>query len=179
MAQVPPRSPSASVSEEMEGTEVQKGRAEMGDSRHAIIMELAAAYQRSEFRKKALDYEVPTNAHGARAFKNMSGEFYITPVHNQIWVITKRCFIHKLREPIATMTQAFNAILMPLLFGSVYWQLDLSQQSSFDRVSAIALIVLMLSFFPFDILMLFPLERSIFNREQSSGMYRPISFFIG
>lgn len=77
------------------------------------------------------------------------------------------------------MTQAFNAIICPLLFGSVYWQLDLSQQSSFDRISAIALLVLMLAFFPFDILMLFPKERDIFNREQASGMYRPISFFIG
>jgi len=149
------------------------------DSRHEIIMKLATAYQESEYRKVALDYSVPTASHGDRVFNSITTQFYITPIYNQIWIITKRSFIHKWREPIATMTQAFNAIAMPLLFGSVYWQLDLSQQSSFDRISAIALIVLMLSFFPFDILMLFPLERSIFNREQASGMYRPISFFIG
>merc|ERR1711933_75903 len=98
---------------------------------------------------------------------------------NQMWVVTQRTFVHKWREPMATMTQAFNALLMPLLFGSVYWQMDLTAQSMYDRVSAIALIVLMLSFFHFDICMLFPLERDIFNREQASGMYRPISFFVG
>jgi len=159
--------------------EEEKQEAKGMDSRHEIIMKLAKAYQESEFRAKALDYEVPTTAHGSRAFNTIAKDFYITSIWNQIWVITKRSFIHKWREPIATMTQAFNAILMPLLFGSVYWQLDLSQQSSYDRVSAIALIILMLGFFPFDILMLFPLERTIFNREQASGMYRPISFFIG
>merc|ERR1719384_1615526 len=57
--------------------------------------------------------------------------------------------------------------------------MDLTAQSMYDRVSAIALVVLMLSFFHFDICMLFPLERDIFNREQASGMYRPISFFVG
>eukprot|EP01084_Bolivina_argentea_P270777 460508_1 len=149
------------------------------DSRHEIIMKLAKYYQESEFAKKALNYSVPSSSHGTNIFNRITKQFYITPIYNQIWVITKRSFVHKWREPIATMTQAFNAIAMPLLFGSVYWQLDLSQQSSYDRISAIALIVLMLSFFPFDILMLFPLEREIFNREQASGMYRPISFFIG
>eukprot|EP01084_Bolivina_argentea_P128591 227278_1 len=149
------------------------------DSRHEIIMKLATAYQESEYRKVALDYEVPTGSHGDIIFKSIANQFYITPIYNQIFVITHRSFIHKWREPIATMTQAFNSILMPLLFGSIYWQLDLSYQSAFDRISAIALIVLMLSFLPFDILMLFPLERSIFNREQASGMYRPVSFFVG
>lgn len=77
------------------------------------------------------------------------------------------------------MTQAFNSILMPIIFGSVYFQIDLSQESAFDRISAISLTVLMQAFMAFDILMLFPTERSIFNREQSSGMYRPISFYLG
>ena len=77
------------------------------------------------------------------------------------------------------MTQGFNALLLPLLFGTVYWQIDLTVQSMYDRVAAIALMVLCLSFFHFDICMLFPLERDIFNREQTAGMYRPISFFVG
>eukprot|EP00485_Elphidium_margaritaceum_P002163 CAMPEP_0202704864 /NCGR_PEP_ID=MMETSP1385-20130828/17477_1 /ASSEMBLY_ACC=CAM_ASM_000861 /TAXON_ID=933848 /ORGANISM="Elphidium margaritaceum" /LENGTH=624 /DNA_ID=CAMNT_0049362977 /DNA_START=63 /DNA_END=1934 /DNA_ORIENTATION=+ len=149
------------------------------DSRDAIVTKLANAYKASELSKQALAYEVSTSAHGDQMFASISSEFYITPMYNQIIVITKRSFLHKWREPIATMTQAFNSIVMPLLFGSVYWQLDLSQQSAYDRISAIALLVLTLSFLPFDVLMLFPLERTIFNREQASGMYRPISFFVG
>eukprot|EP01083_Nonionella_stella_P220432 788644_1 len=117
------------------------------DSRHEIIMKLAKAYEASEFRKVALDCKVPEELHGDKIFDTNSDTFYITSTWNQISVVTQRTFIHKWREPIATMTQAFNAVFMPLLFGSVYWNLDLSQQSSYDRISAVSLIVLMLSFF--------------------------------
>eukprot|EP01084_Bolivina_argentea_P263826 446696_1 len=151
----------------------------IGDQRDKIIMQLSAAYQASEYRKAATQMTVPSHLHGDIIFKTIASEFYITPVFNQITVVSHRSFIHKFREPIATMTQAFNAIIMPLLFGSIYWQLDLSTQSAFDRISAIALMVLTISFFPMDVLMLFPLERDIFNREQAAGMYRPFSFFVG
>ena len=121
------------------------------DSRHEIIMKLAEAYQQSKYRNAALDYKVPSELRGDIIFNQMSHRFYITSIWNQILVISHRSFIHKWREPIATVTQAFNAILMPLLFGSVYWDLDLSQQGAYDRLSAISLIVLMLAFFAMDI----------------------------
>eukprot|EP01084_Bolivina_argentea_P270776 460506_1 len=149
------------------------------DMRDEIISKLAYAYHESEYRKVALDYIVPNECDGNIVFQSITNAFYITPIYNQIFVVAHRSFIHKWREPIATMTQAFNAILMPLIFGSVYWQIDLTIQSSFDRISAIALVILMLAFLPFDVLMLFPVERAIFNREQAAGMYRPISFFLG
>jgi len=149
------------------------------DSRNEIIKKLATAYQASEYRANALDYSVPEDKRGDIVFGSISNAFYITSMWNQIAVVAHRSFIFKLREPIATATQAFNAILMPVLFGSVYFGLDLTQQGSYDRISAISLVVLILAFFAMDILMLFPTERNIFNREQASGMYRPISFFIG
>ena len=68
---------------------------------------------------------------------------------------------------------------MPLLFGSIYWQIDLTQNSVWDRIAGISLLIIMLSFFAFDIIMLFPLERDIFNRENASGMYRPSMFYFG
>ena len=152
---------------------------EESDSRFVIIKKLATAYQASEYREKALDCSVPDEKRGDIIFGAISNAFYITSIWNQIGVIAHRSFIFKWREPIATMTQAFNSLLMPILFGSVYFGLDLTQQGAYDRISAIALVVLILAFFAIDILMLFPTERDIFNREQASGMYRPISFFIG
>ena len=150
-----------------------------GKTREEIIEDLANKYKKSEYAKDALRVEIPSDMEGDRVFNEISKDFYITPTTNQIWVIFVRSFVHKLREPIAFMTQAFNAIFLPFVFGSVYWQIDLSQQSAYDRISAIALIVLCQAFFPFDIIMLFPSERQICNREQSSGMYRSISFYIG
>jgi len=149
------------------------------DSRNEIVQKLATNYQSSEYRERALDCKVPDEKHGDTVFGAISSTFYITSTWNQIWVIAHRSFIFKWREPIATATQAFNALLMPTLFGSVYFGLDLTQQGAYDRISAISLVVLVLAFFAIDILMLFPTERDIFNREQASGMYRPISFFIG
>ena len=57
--------------------------------------------------------------------------------------------LHKLREPIAFMTQAFTAVVVPLIFGSIYFQIDLSQKASLDRLSAISILVLMIAFFAF------------------------------
>ena len=72
-------------------------KSEKVDSRHEIIMKLAAAYQESEYRQRALDYEVPTTSHGDRVFNTIAKEFYITPIYNQVWIITLRSFIFKWR----------------------------------------------------------------------------------
>ena len=121
-------------------------------NRDEIVQLLAEAYQTSDLRKQALEFQIPENENGDKVFASISKEFYITPWYNQFRVIFVRSFLHKFREPIALMTQAFTAIVVPLIFGSMYWQMDLSQQASLDRLSAIALLVLMLTFFAFDIL---------------------------
>jgi len=147
--------------------------------RDEIIDELSKKYLESSLHANALNVNIPNEHDGHKIFDKIASDFYITSFANQVYVLFKRTFLHKLREPIATMTQIFNAIFMPVVFGSVYWDIDLSQQSAYDRISAISLAALMLAFMAFDILMLFPTERSIFNREQAAGMYRPISFYLG
>ena len=81
------------------GNEEEKKTEDGGDSdsRTAVIMKLAKAYQESEYRKQALDYEVPASKNGEVIFNKMATQFYITPWYNQMWVITKRTFMHKLR----------------------------------------------------------------------------------
>jgi len=63
--------------------------------------------------------------------------------------------------------------------GAIYWQLNLGQSGATDRLSAISFFVLLQSFLAFDILLLFPIERSIYLREQESGAYRTSAFYIG
>ena len=66
-----------------------------------------------------------------------------------------------------------------MLPGLVFWQIDLTTQSIFDRIPAIAMTGGFMVFFRYDIIELFARERAIFNREHTAGLYRPISFFVG
>ena len=66
------------------------------DSRHEIIMQLATAYQESEYRKVALDYEIPTSAHGDRIFGSITTQFYIHQFIIKYGLLRKK-FIHKWR----------------------------------------------------------------------------------
>tara|TARA_B110000093_G_scaffold176713_1_gene212572 strand:- start:769 stop:1983 length:1215 start_codon:yes stop_codon:yes gene_type:complete len=82
-----------------------------------------------------------------------------------------RTSVYKLREPSALMTQAVNSVLVPLIVGSIYFNLPLTVSGANDRLSAISLIVLMQSFMAFDQLLLFPKERGLFLHESNGGMY--------
>ena len=126
---------------------------EITENRDEIIHKLVVAYKESEYREKALNFSVPSEDDGRKIFATIAKDFYITPLYNQIMVVLVRSFLHKFREPIALMTQAFNALVIPLLFGSVYWQIDLTQESAFDRIAGLSLLILMLSFFTFDVIM--------------------------
>ena len=122
-------------------------------SRDEIIEHLTQEYQNSSYRMKALEFSIPDDENGEIIFEQLAKDFYITGWFNQFKVVLIRSFLHKAREPIALMTQVFNSLVIPLIFGSMYWQIDDSQQSSLDRVSAISLVVIMLSFFAYDILL--------------------------
>lgn len=82
-----------------------------------------------------------------------------------------RTSVYKLREPSALATQAVNSVLVPLIVGSIYFNLPLTVSGANDRLSAISLIVLMQSFMAFDQLLLFPKERGLYLHESNGGMY--------
>ncbi len=79
--------------------------------------------------------------------------------------------MYTIREPSALATQAVNSVLVPLIVGSIYFDLPLTVSGANDRLSAISLIVLMQSFMAFDQLLLFPKERGLFLHESNGGMY--------
>lgn len=58
-------------------------------------------------------------------------------------------------------------------------QLNDSQDAVQSRLAALTLLVLMQSFMCYDILLLFPLERAVYLREQGSGLYVTSSFYLG
>jgi ATP-binding cassette subfamily G (WHITE) protein 2 len=77
------------------------------------------------------------------------------------------------------MTQISTAILLSLLVGSIYWRIGLSQEAIRDRFASLAFLITLLSFTAYDIVLLFHLERAIYLREHSLGLYSTSSFFVG
>ena len=96
----------------------------------------------------------------------------------QFRVLWTRTLLYKLREPASIITQASNAIVMPLLIGGVYWHIPRSQAGLADRLAGASFIVLMQSFMAQDQILLFPKERSVYLRDHASGLHSTSSFFV-
>lgn len=100
----------------------------------------------------------------------------------QFIVLLHRTFLVKLREPVATVTQLSMAIIMGLLFGGIYFDVydraDSLTLSVLDAQMAISMTVVMIAFLPFDTLLTFPKERTIFLREMNANLYTTTSFYL-
>ena len=109
----------------------------------------------------------------SRAFgqSNFRGRSNLATWCTRFGALFSRTYVYKLREPSAVATQAVNSVLMPLIIGSIFFDLPLTVSGANDRLSAISLIVLMQSFAAFDQLLLFPKERGLFLHESNGGMY--------
>merc|ERR1711871_471305 len=67
-------------------------------------------------------------------------------------------------------------ISVGLLMGSIYFNLNPGDVR--NRVAGMSMYIAFVSFMTFDILMLWPAERSIYLRDQISGMYCTSAFYI-
>eukprot|EP00759_Apiculatamorpha_spiralis_P028833 PhF_6_TR31356/c0_g1_i1/m.45883/K05681/ABCG2, CD338; ATP-binding cassette, subfamily G (WHITE), member 2 len=97
----------------------------------------------------------------------------------QVWIISKRAFLNKLRDPVATVVSIVVAIMFALVVGSIYWQLGHDQQSIQDRLGVLFFLAMNGAFSNLGSLALFLFDRSIYVREHANGMYRPSSYFLG
>jgi len=155
--------------------DVQKAN-EIGDAdinRQIVIEKLSVQFLNSVYFEDCLGLQIETDI-------SISGveTGYRTSICNQLWVLTKRNFMYKLREPMAVGTQLFNDTAMPLVIGAIYWHLGLVQTSIGDRMSFLSLAVLMQSFAAFDVILLFPKERELYLREQKAGLYRTSAYIL-
>lgn len=98
---------------------------------------------------------------------------------NQFSVVFRRSFFYKLREPAAVLTQFFNSVFLAIIIGFIYFQMGTDQASATDRVAAISFVVMCQSFLAIDLIVLFPVERAVYLRDQASGLYVTSSFYMG
>jgi len=142
-------------------------------SRNTIVNKLAEKFTRSAYFERCLGTTV-----GSGVNFSVVDSGYGTSFMNQVWVLTRRNFMFKLREPVAVGTQVFNDTVMPLIIGAIYFNLGLVQTSISDRMSYISLAVLMQAFAAFDCILLFPSERKVYLREQKAGLYRTSAYVL-
>merc|ERR1711871_973194 len=87
-----------------------------------------------------------------------------------------RTFRLKFRDPMSFWTVIGGMISVGLLMGSIYFNLEPGDVR--NRVAGMSMYIAFVSFMTFDILMLWPAERSIYLRDQISGMYCTSAFYI-
>jgi len=143
------------------------------DERSAIVKQLAEKFTQSHYYERCLE----SKDEAGNGFPDVGGG-YNTSFLNQVWVLTRRNFMFKLREPVAVGTQIFNDTVMPLIIGGIYFNLGFVQTSISDRMSFISLAVLMQAFTAFDCILLFPSERKVYIREQKAGLYRTSAYIL-
>jgi len=83
--------------------------------RNLVVEDLASRFRNSKYFHECLG---PMMAEDLSLSGAQSG--YRTSVFNQFWVLLKRNFMFKLREPLAFGTQLFNDTAMPLIIGLLY-----------------------------------------------------------
>eukprot|EP00164_Ancoracysta_twista_P001239 GFYU01001625.1.p1 GENE.GFYU01001625.1~~GFYU01001625.1.p1 ORF type:complete len:684 (+),score=198.94 GFYU01001625.1:158-2209(+) len=103
---------------------------------------------------------------------------YATPRWYQLYLLIRSTIRYKLREPMALGTQLSYTILIPLMMGSVYYQLPLDQTGVYDRLAFISFTVMFQSFIAFDQALLFPKERQVFIQDHTAGLYSVLSFYL-
>jgi len=124
---------------------------------------------------KASDPEVRT-----ATVKELAVREFTVSWCSKFWTILLRTFLIKARDPIVLATQISSAVMMGLIFGTIYWGCY-EKEAQFvilDTQMAITMTVVMLIFLPYDVTLTFPKERQIFLRERRAGLYSTSAFYF-
>lgn len=155
------------------------GDDEGADSRDAIHTELTEGYR--SLAPATSIFSANDSALKAMGKANLDDPLATALVANpwlrQFSALFRRSFFYKLRSPEAVITQFSFAVITTLLVGLIYWQLGLSQKSVANRMGAFSFLVTMVSFSAYDIVLLFPKERTVYLREHAAGLYDTAAYF--
>jgi len=149
----------------------------VGDERNAVVDGLAAAYAASALPAEMRALLTKGEGTPMPTIKGVdTGRRYATSWMNQFGVLWTRTFKLKFRDPMSFATVIGGIISMGLLMGSIYFNLEPGDVR--NRVAGMSMYIAFVSFMTFDILMLWPAERSVYLRDQISGMYCTSAFYV-
>ncbi|XP_045170126.2 protein white-like isoform X2 [Mercenaria mercenaria] len=104
---------------------------------------------------------------------------YEAPWYMQFGAVFARSWKTTIREPMVARVRVIQTIVLSLVLGLIYLQLDVDQKGVQDINGVLFLILTNMTFTNvFGVLNSFPLETPIFLREYSTGLYRVDIYFL-
>ncbi|ROW13458.1 hypothetical protein VPNG_04398 [Cytospora leucostoma] len=116
-------------------------------------------------------------AEGAQIDPAMQKEF-ASPLWHQLKVVIHRTNVAYWRSPDYLFTRLFNHIIIALVSGLTYLNLDSSRSSLQETVFVIFQVTVLPALIITQVELMFHFKRSIFFREQSSKLYSTFTFAV-
>ncbi|ELT89768.1 hypothetical protein CAPTEDRAFT_173115 [Capitella teleta] len=140
---------------------------------------LVERYKQSKHYLSLQEKLLPIEGHEAPSTSVVNGTQYATSFLRQLGVVGKRTWQNMIRNHHTMMTQLISAVILGLLIGSLYFQVDLSLTSGIqNRAGAFLFIVMNYIFGNMSAVDMFIKDRAIFIHENISGFYRVSTYFF-
>ncbi|KAH6690475.1 brefeldin A resistance protein [Plectosphaerella plurivora] len=131
--------------------------------------ELAAVKARiTEFKEQ--------RSEAARAVNHDLEKEYASPMSHQLRIVIRRMNLSYWRSPNYLFTRLFNHVIVALLTGLTYLNLDDSRSSLQYKVFIMFQVTVLPALIISQVEVMFHIKRAIFFRESSSKMYSPFAF---
>ncbi|CAG2104560.1 unnamed protein product [Medioppia subpectinata] len=143
------------------------------------ITKICDGYKNSTYEREALPQEMHEKHDNLIFNNNSSNSGYKANWFKQFWALLWRSNLTAMREPLLTTVRIVQTIMMSLVFGAIYWQLNMDQKGIMDINGALFLLVTNMNFQSlFGVVNTFCGELPVYHREHENGMYRVSTYFL-
>lgn len=94
------------------------------------------------------------------------------------WVLTKRCFLNALRNPLVIWLRMFMYVALSLMIGTVWLRIGNKADVVVDIVGVLFFVAAFMVFMSVSVLPAFLEEKAVFVRERANGSYSVPAFVI-
>ncbi|CAG2173978.1 unnamed protein product [Oppiella nova] len=124
-------------------------------------------YLESTYSKLALPLPAIENNDNFKIQTKTSNSIYKTNWFVQFWALLWRATLAAIREPMLTTVRLGQTVILAVVFGLIYWQLDVNQAGIMDINGALFLLIANITF------------QNIFGVvTHNNGMYRVSAYFL-
>jgi len=149
------------------------------------VSKIQASYINSKYSRTAEDFSQKLlNGIGDYDSGDMVAEEGFSTTWNLAWftefrILFSRAWTNVMREPRTTTTAVVQAMVMGLVTGIVFYDLQKNQMGIRNRFGLLFFAVLNNAFMALQaIVMLFHVEKPVFDRERNAGCYRVSSYYF-
>lgn len=115
---------------------------------------------------------------GDRASRESSSDKLRPTLYEQFKVLSGRIFRHLYRDPTLMLANYAISVLIGLLCGVLFYQLDNSVQGVQNRLGLLMFILAFYGFGSTTSLLVFSEERLLYLRERANAYYDPLAYFM-